>query len=99
MPICDATDFQSFIKFAPGILSVFDTPVSGSKNECSPNGKIKPAVRSLTGASYMENGVWQYWADQKPVAEMLRGLIIQLVQRCSVTGQDRSNSSLIKILC
>ena len=89
MPNSDTPGFQSFIKLASGILSVFDTGLFETKNGYKPNGKIKPVVRSQTEASYMENGVWLYLADQKPVFEKVKEMIIQPLQRCSVKGQGK----------
>jgi hypothetical protein len=76
MPNSDAPGFQSFIKSASGILSVFDTGLFETKSGCSPGGQTKPMVRARMEASYTENVVWQYWADQKPVFERVKELII-----------------------
>jgi hypothetical protein len=76
MPNSDAPGFQSFIKSASGILSVLDTGLFETKNGCLPDGKIKPMVRAQREASYTENVAWLYWADQKPVFERVKELII-----------------------
>ena len=80
MPNSDAADFQSIIKLVSAILSVFDTALFGTKNGCTPGGKIKPTVRSPTEASYMENEEWRYWADLKPVFEMVMASTIRPLQ-------------------
>jgi len=80
MPNSDAPGFQSFIKSASGILSVFDTGLFETKNGYSLNGKIKPIVQLQTEASYMENGVWLYWFDQKTIFERVKEMTILLLR-------------------